>query len=116
MTPIVKWEGCLETDSIRKPQDFGWEVQCKWFGPSHRSWGLKDWSRYPSAKQRKGRARVWDRNRGLEALPVRGVAPKLHSYIGRRWTYVWTGWGNVPPIPRNPWTNAKDPTGPLWVV
>ena len=69
-------------------------------GRPHRRWGLKDWSRYPSTKQIEGRARVRDRNRGLEALTIRGVASKLHSYICRRWTYVRIGWGYMPPIPR----------------
>ena len=82
-------------------------------GRPHRNRILKDRSRYPSAKQRKGRTHVWDRNRALEALPIRGVAPKLRSYIGRRWTYVWTRWGNVPPIPRESLDKSR---GSYWTT
>ena len=80
------------------------------------NWGLRNRSRYPSAKKRKGRAHEWSRNQGLETLTIRVSASKLHTYIRGSWACVWSGWGYVTPIPRNPWTKAEDLVGPLWVV
>ena len=66
-------------------------------GHPNQNWGLKNRSRYLSAKQRKGRARKRGRDRSLKTFPIRGIISKLHSYIRRWWAYIWSGWGNVPP-------------------
>ena len=77
-------------------------VRCIIWGSSCHSqnWGLEHRSRYPSTKKRERRACEWSWNQSLKTLTIRIRVFELHPYICGCWTYIWNGWGNVPPIPR----------------
>ena len=96
------WSGWVTLERIPSVSHMIVCVRCsiRGSGCPSRNWGLKYRSRYPSAKKKKGRDHEWSWNQSLKTLTIRVSVSKLHPYIWGCWAYIWSGWENVPPIPR----------------